>query len=163
MIVWGGEGYKESGYYGQPIYGTLITGVRYNPSTNVWTSISDADAPISLFGHAAIWTGSEMIVWGGNNSSSLNTGRRYNPTTDSWRPLPTASAPLSRYAHTAVWTGQEMMIWGGYNNPNNGSSSYLNSGGSYDPTLNNWSIASDSSAPAQRSGHSAVWTGSEIL
>jgi hypothetical protein len=65
MIVWGGEGYKESGYYGQPIYGTLITGVRYNPSTNVWTSISDADAPISTYGHAAIWTGSEMIVWGG--------------------------------------------------------------------------------------------------
>jgi N-acetylneuraminic acid mutarotase len=54
-----------------------------------------------------------------------------------------------------------MMIWGGYNIPNNGS--YLNSGGSYDPTLNNWSTASDFSAPAQRSGHSAVWTGSVII
>jgi N-acetylneuraminic acid mutarotase len=63
-----------------------------------------------------------------------------------------------------VWTGQEMMIWGGYHN--NGSISYysyLNSGGSYDPTLNNWSSASDFSAPVQRSDHSAVWTGSEIV
>jgi N-acetylneuraminic acid mutarotase len=153
MIVWGGISPANSTAY-------LNTGARYKPSTNVWTPISDADAPTSRYAHAAVWTGSEMIVWGGYNPSSLNTGGRYNPTTDSWRQLPTAGAPLARDRHTAVWTGQEIMIWGGYYSPNN---SYLNSGGSYDPTLNNWSTTSDSSAPARRNSHSAVWTGSEIL
>jgi N-acetylneuraminic acid mutarotase len=153
MIVWGGIGPGSASNY-------LKSGARYNPSTNVWTSISDADEPISRYGHTTIWTGSEMIVWGGWSSSSLNTGRRYNPTTDSWRPLPTASAPLARQGHTAVWTGNEMIVWGGYNYSSN---SYLNSGGSYDPALKTWSTINSFDAPAGRASPSAVWTGSEML
>jgi N-acetylneuraminic acid mutarotase len=162
MIVWGGENYGF--YLGGGTHRVFVTtGARYNPSTNVWTPISSADAPYTLYGFATIWTGSEMIVWGSYNTSSPNVGGRYNPTTDSWRPLPNESAPSARHTQAAVWTGQEMMIWGGYNNPAGETPRYLNSGGSYDPSLNNWSTASDFSAPAQRSGHSAVWTGSEIL
>ena len=38
--------------------------------------------------HTAVWTGSEMIVWGGYYASypyRLNTGGRYDPATDNWR------------------------------------------------------------------------------
>ena len=34
--------------------------------------------------HTAVWTGSEMIVWGGTGANYFNTGGRYNPNTDSW-------------------------------------------------------------------------------
>jgi N-acetylneuraminic acid mutarotase len=64
-----------------------------------------------------VWTGSEVIVWGGCESPSslcgLNTGRRYNPGTDSWTAISTTDAPSARYWHTAVWTGSEVIVWGG--------------------------------------------------
>jgi len=48
-------------------------------------------------GHTAIWTGSEMIIWGGFSSGSepvtYNDGFRYNPITDAWRPISSENAP----------------------------------------------------------------------
>ena len=67
--------------------------------------------------HTAVWTGSEMIVWGGADGGSgyLNDGGRYNPAANSWTAVSTTGAPAARYSHTAVWTGSEMIVWGGYN------------------------------------------------
>jgi N-acetylneuraminic acid mutarotase len=53
MIVWGG------------FPGYLNTGGRYNPSTNSWTITSTINAPAGRENHTAVWTGNEMIVWGG--------------------------------------------------------------------------------------------------
>src|SRR5262249_19725959 len=39
-----------------------------------WTRISTTGAPAGRQYHTAVWTGSEMIVWGGYNSSALKTG-----------------------------------------------------------------------------------------
>ena len=62
-----------------------------------------------------MWTGSEMIVWGGYNGSGyLNDGGRYNPAANSWTAVTTTGAPAARAYHTAVWTGSEMIVWGGY-------------------------------------------------
>ena len=39
--------------------------------------------PQSASEHTAVWTGSEMIVWGGYGSTGeTNTGGRYNPSTE---------------------------------------------------------------------------------
>jgi len=60
--------------------------------------------PSARYLHTAVWTGSEMIVWGGyDGNNNVNTGARYNPGTNSW----TANryppgAPSSRSEHTAV-------------------------------------------------------------
>ena len=63
--------------------------------------------------HTAVWTGSEMIVWGGFDFSSYpNTGERYDPATDTWTATATTNAPSARINHTAVWTGSEMIVWG---------------------------------------------------
>src|SRR5205823_5833600 len=81
---------------------------------DMWTPTSINLAPTARQSHTAVWTGSEMIIWGGTDpSSDFNTGGRYNPSTDSWTPTSTVNAPAARAFHTAVWTGSEMIVWGG--------------------------------------------------
>src|SRR5438552_6518292 len=124
-----------------------------------WTATSTTSAPAARELHTAVWTGSEMIVWGGLGSGgSLNTGGRYNPGTDSWTATSTTSAPAARYFHTAVWTGSEMIVWGGFN-----SSSLLTTGVPYTPLFRSWTATSTTSAPAARDFHTAVWSGSEMI
>ena len=87
---------------------------------DTWTRTSTANAPTRRVNHTAVWTGSEMIVWGGCDSffrcnNVSNTGGKYYPGTDSWTATSTTNAPDARYLHTAVWTGSEMIIWGGWN------------------------------------------------
>ena len=57
--------------------GGIHTGGRYNPSTNTWTATSTTNAPSARDLHTAVWTGSEMIVWGGQSELASNTGGRY--------------------------------------------------------------------------------------
>jgi hypothetical protein len=85
-----------------------------NACTNQWGATSMFHVPSARTNHTAIWTGSEMIVWGGwGGGPALNTGGRYNPSTDSWTATSTTDAPSARYWHTAVWTGSEVIVWGG--------------------------------------------------
>lgn len=44
-----------------------------------WESITTKGAPSARYGHTAVWTGKEMIVWGGEGDNYLNTGARYKP------------------------------------------------------------------------------------
>ena len=147
------------------IFNFLNTGGRYNPNANSWTPTSTTNAPVRRTGHTAVWTGSEMIVWGGAVNSFpyySNTGGRYNPTTDSWTATSIVSAPEARDGHTVVWTGTEMIVWGGLSF--DGSNyHYLNTGGRYNPTTDSWTATSNVSAPNARDGHTAVWTGGEMI
>ena len=43
----------------------LDTGARYNPNTDSWTATSTTNVPTARYLFSAVWTGSEMIVWGG--------------------------------------------------------------------------------------------------
>jgi hypothetical protein len=127
-----------------------------------WTSSSSLSAvPDGRYGHTMVWTGTEMIVWGGNNCTDLNTGGRYNPATDTWAPTSTGSnCPSGRYWHVAVWTGTDMIIWGGLY----GSGNPLNTGARYTPSSNTWMPTSTgTNCPSARSGHTAVWTGTEMI
>src|SRR6478672_8208160 len=97
---------------------------------DTWTATSTANAPTARAYHKSVWTGTEMIVWGGYDGTNyFNTGGRYNPSTDSWIPTSTTNAPKGRYGHTAVWTGSEMIVWSG---------SYWNTGGRYNPIMDSW-------------------------
>jgi N-acetylneuraminic acid mutarotase len=112
------------------------------------------------FIHSAVWTGTEMIVWGGYlNGTLVNTGDRFNPVTNSWTPLPTTGAPAPRSLHSAVWTGDAMIVWGG---SNGGSSGQLSSGGVF-RLSSGWAPTSTLNAPSARESHTAVWTGSEMI
>jgi len=149
MIIWGG---CVTNYCQIP----TNTGSRYNPVTNSWNSTTLTNAPYIRTNHTAVWTGTEMIVWGGvyNYESLLNTGGRYNPGTNSWTATTTSNAPEKRSGHTAVWTGTRMIVWGGY---------YTNTGGLYDPSTNSWTSTTTTNAPSIREYYTAVWTGIEMI
>src|SRR6266700_1815929 len=133
---------------------------------DTWTPTSTTNAPAGRYEHTAVWTGSEMIVWGGlyydGSYHYLNTGGRYNPSTDSWTATSTTSAPAGRYEHTAVWTGSQMIVWGGlyYDGM---FFHYFDTGGRYNPSTDSWTATSTTSAPAGRNYHTAVWTGSKMI
>jgi N-acetylneuraminic acid mutarotase len=152
MIVWGGENSSHV---------LMNTGGRYNPATDSWTATSTTNAPSARVGHSAVWTGNEMIVWGGTSSTTeLNTGGSYNPVTDTWTATGTVNAPTARQNHTAVWTGSEMIVWGG---SGCGGNCTFNSGSRYNPGTDSWTPTSTINVAYARWGHTAVWAGSEMI
>src|SRR5206468_664918 len=73
------------------------TGGRYNPGTDTWTSTSTINAPSGRVAHTAVWTGGEMIIWGGaDDTNYLNTGGRYCAQSSATpTPTPTATATVT--------------------------------------------------------------------
>jgi len=59
MIVFGGVGENPYRY--------LNDGGRYSPISNSWASLPLAGAPSSRSKQTAVWTGTDMIVWGGRD------------------------------------------------------------------------------------------------
>jgi len=68
MIVWGGT--NGGGF-------EINTGGRYNPGTDSWTATSTTNAPEGRVYHTAVWTGSEMIVWGGTDFINYFNALKY--------------------------------------------------------------------------------------
>ena len=126
---------------------------------DTWTALNSP--PEGREFHTTVWTGTEMIVWGGQDGSFtlLNTGGRYNPSTDSWSATSGTNAPDARTSHTAVWTGSEMIVWGGADQLGDA----LNTGGRYNPDSDSWIGTSIVSAPGGRYAHTAVWIGNEMV
>ncbi len=122
-------------------------------------------APLPLPGrvdHTAVWTGREMVMWGGTEgvSSPKQDGARYDPATDTWVATQLRTSPGPRDDHAAVWTGREMIVWGG--NSYNEDDFKLADGGRYDPELNRWrGLAPATLTP--RDDPRAVWTGREVI
>jgi hypothetical protein len=149
MIVWGGAGLD---FYAD--------GGRYDPATNVWTPLPLVGAPTKRTAHTGVWTGSEMIVWGGSDTASpFGDGGRYSPALDAWSPTSAAGAPTARFRHVAEWTGTEMLIWGGQDT----FSGPLGTGARYRPDTDSWSPMTNTGAPTARTLLSSVWTGSELI
>lgn len=155
MLIWGGrQQFDSNGHVGD--------GGLYDPYLNSWSTIATDHAPEPRSQMAAIWTGSEMLVWGGygDGATAYNTGGRYNPLTNTWRPISTDNAPTARVEPQYAWTGKELLIWGGITPDLKRT---LDSGAKYDPATDRWMpIAKDKVAPAVW-GSPAVWTGREML
>lgn len=158
--IWtGSEMIILGGAFTDNVWHFFNTGGKYDPATDTWTATSTTNAPMARWLHTAVWTGVEMIVWGGgDNTDFLNTGGTYDPTNDSWEATSTTNAPAARVHHTAVWTGSEMIVWGGYNYTN----LRMNSGGRYNPATNSWIATSTTNAPEARWDHTAEWTGKDM-
>jgi hypothetical protein len=71
MVVWGGTG--STPYYAD--------GGRYNPALNSWSYIPStlASTPAARSSQTAVWTGNQMLVWGGAGAGDYNDTFGYTP------------------------------------------------------------------------------------
>ena len=150
LVVWGGESSISNSYQND--------GAKYDPVENNWSQISTKNAPSPRGRSSVVWTGREMIVWGGlAHDGFVDTGARYNPVMDSWTVLGANGVlPTGRELATAVWTGSEMIIWGGSREVP--GPAQLATGGRYLLSDETWLALSEIRAPAARYMHKAVWT-----
>ena len=122
MVVWGGENPSK-----------FDTGALYDPATDTWVGSTSTTGALSARSHMrSVWTGREMLIWGGGaGGPHFNTGARYNPATDTWSgPTPTAGAPGGRASFAMVWTGRSAIVWGGDEN-----GTLVTTGGLYQPPI----------------------------
>ncbi|HYO60360.1 MAG TPA: hypothetical protein VEU29_00495 [Actinomycetota bacterium] len=150
LILWGGE-------FGDGSHLAPDTGLAFDPATREWRALPDAPY-WSLAGHSAVWTGTEMIVWGGVVTNPTRAAA-YDPAADEWRRIP--NGPLgSRHGHEAVWTGDRMIVWGGLSQ---GPSPVLEGeGAEYDPATGEWTEIPE--APLEDViDPVSFWTGEEVV
>jgi hypothetical protein len=122
MVVWGGLASVD---------GTCTdSGALYRPSTKSWKAMATASAPSPRYSAAAAWTGTSVLVWGGNDSTAdFNDGAEYDPTADQWTPITASGAPTKRHYAFHVWTGTGLFVWGGV-----GGGVFLDDGAVYYPS-----------------------------
>ncbi len=147
MIIWSGTFDFDD----------LDTGGVYDPVQDTWAPMTTTGAPTERRQATAVWTGDEMIVWGGRGGSAF-FGGRYDPNADVWLPIADYAPLQTMYGHTAVWTGDEMIVWGGID-----VFTKLAFGGRYDPRNDTWTPTSMDNVPAGRFFHAAVWTGDVMV
>jgi N-acetylneuraminic acid mutarotase len=172
MIVWGGVSNIFLNGYGD-LPNELSSGGRYNPLTDTWTPVSlDINRPSAREAHACVWTGSEMIIWGGRRSlfaipsptkTHYGNGARYNPASDTWTALPQSNAPTPRGNMGAVWSGTEFIVWAGGNFDGAGGGANQSTGGRYNPASNTWTATSTNAAPSARNSPDAFWDGTHVI
>lgn len=150
LIVWGGQ-------HTDPSAPPPADGASYDPATGSWRRLPEAPGP-ALGGETAVWTGTELLLWGGEThrgpADGPYRGKAFDPSTGRWRRL-APSPTWSLGEHTAVWTGREMLVWGGV--PKD-----VSVGAAYDPANDDWAAIPEGPL-ATRHGHEAVWTGKEMI
>ncbi|NNF41078.1 MAG: hypothetical protein HKN64_06845, partial [Woeseiaceae bacterium] len=79
-----------------PVTGAYTLTLSFRPV--VWSPTTSTSAPDPRTEHSAVWTGSEVIIWGGNDNNALtkNDGSRYDVQNDSWNATGSAGAPAPR-------------------------------------------------------------------
>lgn len=103
---------------------------------------------------AAAWTGTEVLIWGGEDAPA--DGAAYNPDAETWRVLP--PAPINaRVPLTGVWTGTELLVWG---STERGADADVD-GAAYDPAADSWRLMADS--PIAVNVGDGVWTGTHLV
>lgn len=110
VILWGGnEGSLDSAFE---------NGFIYSYQSDVWNTIDTADIePRS--DHISVWTGNEMIVWGGflekihegSEDRLSSNGFAFSPHVDSWRSI--SDAPLGLSNSEAMYSEGYVVIAGG--------------------------------------------------
>jgi len=170
LIVWGGVSVRGT------VFQTHADGAAYDPRTGRWALLPPAPESQWLQGDhgLAVWTGREMLVWGGvtipDPVGNPNVGRpadgvAYDPGRRTWRRLPARTAQPTPGCGDcwAVWTGRELVV---------GQVEEADAGGgtvavAYDPAANRWRPLPPSPTLTGGNGHlqarTAMWAGTRLL
>jgi N-acetylneuraminic acid mutarotase len=139
----------------------------YDPMSDAWTSLTDF--PLAAReGGAVVWSGAEMIVWGGDEIGVSGDGAFWSPATSTWTTIATTGAPSKRRDMAAVWstTTNEMIVWGGVGSGTSGGTAYFTDGARYKPSASGGTWSTMSSPPSTFLGRSTpmvVWTGTQMV
>jgi hypothetical protein len=124
-----------------------------------WQAIPKA--PISGRGFATtVWTGKEMVVWGGRSSTgdTNGAGAAYNPRTRTWRRIATVP-PQVRQGAVAYSTGREIVAWASQT-PAVPSATFGTA--AYNPATNRWRRL-PAGPLGLRESFKSVWTGKQLI
>ncbi|MGH2595448.1 MAG: hypothetical protein ACRDH7_05750, partial [Actinomycetota bacterium] len=147
LLVWGGTARGVAG--ADP----AADGFVFDPRDGTWTATPPA--PVAGTGGDAVWTGSEVLLWGVRTSDGV-AALAFDPGAGSWRRFP--GPPIGpRFGATHVWTGRVLILFGGglVDSPTTSGVAV------YDPSNDTWHVAQ--SAPVGMNLADAVWTGTEMI
>ena len=137
-----------------------LDGAAYDPSAQSWHRIPAA--PIhDEYGAAEVWTGSELVVFGGGERGepSATNGAAYDPRADAWRSIP--DAPVGLNATSGMWTGREVLVFGSLLDNRNHAATPTAVGAAYDPDRDRWRELPPSALSPQAT--SAVWVDDRMV
>jgi hypothetical protein len=169
MLVFGGEKWSCDNFdVTVHLFNDLWS---YNPEEDHWRLLS-TEGPRHRTQHAAAWTGSELLIWGGWGGVPkvkgvlteprwlVADGWRYKPAEGLWTSMGTVDQPRPRHSTIDAWTGQELVILGGALDSSKDSG---RTGARYNPATDSWVPTTTNGAPRIGFLVGGVWTGRELL
>lgn len=132
-FFWGGDGQDPT------------AGAIFQASSDIWTQVSHVDDSAPRYQPAAVWTGRDVLIWGGNDDPE---GLAYNPAADRWATIP--PAPIVAGPAIGAWTGSEFLVVSG-----------AAQAAAWNPESRTWRRLPD--PPIARGAIEGVWTGSELI
>ena len=162
LIVYGGCD-RQVGRYCPKYYND---GGIYNFKTGTWRAIQSGNFSARAW-HSAVWTGSQMVVWGGLNRTPLRDGAVFSPgvdqASDKWLQI-SGVVDDGRWGHGATWSSGRMLIWGGQAKLGEPAAKMLEF---FLPSaaapFGRWEVPASIAAPIGRWHHSMHWIGSGLL
>jgi hypothetical protein len=150
VIVWGGWRDDLASL-------AFADGAAYDPATGTWRTIAPAPIPGRGY-HAAAWTGTEMIVVGGEAAGQVGVadGAAYDPATDRWRLLPDAPRAFptgSPPPQSAAWADDHLVVW----------MRDTDEVFALDPDSGAWATLASTTLPDPAYRAALRWTGEELI
>jgi hypothetical protein len=115
------------------------SGFIFAPQTSEWRPISNTGAPSARAFMHGLWTGSEVLMWGGASEPSPTLNKdieknkgvfTYRPNENRWYAQPSTSLePMFNGNERPVWTGSRVFLW---------KTSDTDYNYEYDPVKNEW-------------------------
>lgn len=111
-LVFGGGGYDAAAG------GNVLApgGAVFDGRKDAWRMVSDAGAPSPRMEAAAVWTGAELLVYGGQGKAAdgttmvtLTDGGRYDPLRDRWTAI--RGGPVFEGQVDAMVAGDTVLLW----------------------------------------------------
>jgi hypothetical protein len=117
--------------------------------------------------HAAVWTGEEMLVFGGDverdSGDPAEGAAAYSPTTNTWREIAEPPEHL-RGAVLAVWTGDVVVAFPEDQTEDRGDAADGEQPGAvYDPDEDTWTEIPTSGVGVVTFGTQVFWTGDRVV
>ena len=141
--------------------GVLTQGPSPLPRSPLWQGYAEGwtelpPPPEWRDGAAVLWTGSELLYWGGrprgrDDAHAQADGFIFEPSDRTWTPMP--AAPVSGIDARAYWTGDEAIFVM--------SDEARSEAEAFDPSTGSWRRLAD--GPAIPDGASSAWTGIEVV